>query len=59
MIVKGLDAKGQTRKIETKFDAEWWELKPMNQYYIDGIKVTKEEAEKLFEEIKNVNPHLF
>lgn len=31
--------------------------KGLGYYLIDGIQVTKEEAENLFEEIKNVDPN--
>ena len=57
MKIQGLDKNGNIRKIETKSKGEWWEFKPLDQYFIDGVKVTKEEVEKLFEEIKNIDPN--
>jgi len=57
MILKGLDKNGNIRRIETKSKGEWQEFKPLNQYYIDGEQVTKEEAERLLEEIKNADPN--
>lgn len=32
-------------------------IRGIKRYFIDGMMVTKEEAEGLFEEIKNIDPH--
>jgi len=34
-------------------------VKGLGYYFIDGEQVTKEEAEKLFEEIKKIDPHWY